>query len=410
MTRLVFSGLLAAPLLLVASLTAGPAENGIRFFEERVRRDPDDFIAWNQLADRYQRQLRHTGDDRFIGLMRQAAEQSLKAVPAEQNTGGLAALAQAMLTAHRFAETRDAARQLQELLPGKPRPLELLADAALELGEYEEARKLCEELKNLGGTGISAEPRLARLEIIAGHNDNAREHFENGLTVAQNSTMAQPDIIAWFHLQLGELAFKTGAWEKAAEHYADAEKASPDWSAIADHLAELHAARGQIPEAIALYEKLVARTPRPEFFQALGDLHTLANEPEKAAQSLARAEEAYLRSTSEGAVHFFHHLAGFYADSKPEPAKAIEWARKDLELRKSIYAWDALAWALYKNGQAAEAAEAAGKTLATGTRDPHLLYHAGLVRLAAGDILGGRTALQEATAINPRFNTFHVHR
>jgi tetratricopeptide (TPR) repeat protein len=410
MTRLVFPVLFVVPLLLVVSLMAGPAENGIRFFEERVRRDPDDFISWNQLADRYQRQLRRTGEERFIGLMRQAAEQSLKAVPAEQNTGGLAALAQAQLTAHRFADARNTARQLRDLLPDKSRPLELLVDAALELGEYEEARKLCEELKNLGEAGIAVESRFARLEIIAGHNDRAREHFENGLNQAAEYAATQPNLIAWFHLQLGELAFKTGDWEKAAEHYASAEKAAPDWYAAADHLAELHAARGQIPEAIALYEKLTARTPRPEFFQALGDLHTLANEPEKAAQSLARAEELYLRSTSEGAVHFFHHLAGFYADSKPDPAKAIEWARKDLELRKSIYAWDALAWALYKNGQAAEAAKAAGEALATGTRDPHLLYHAGLIRLAAGDILGGRTALQEATAVNPRFNTFHVHR
>src|SRR6185295_10574381 len=97
---------------------------------------------------------------------------------------------------------------------------------------------------------------------------------------------------------------------------------------------------------IALYERLVERVPRPEFFQALGDLQALANEPDKAARSLAQAEDAYLKSTREGAVHFAHHLAGFYADSKPDSAKALEWARKDLELRKSIYAWDSLAWAL----------------------------------------------------------------
>jgi predicted Zn-dependent protease len=402
---------LAAFCLALASVRADdPLDGAIRFFEERLKRDPDDFIAWNQLAARYHQKLRRTGEDRFIGLMLQAAEKSLQAIPAAQNPGGLAALAQAHLTAHRFAEARKSAAQLREIQPNKSRPLELLADAALELGEYEEARKLCEELKSLGGTDIAAEPRFARLEIIAGHNDRAREHIEHGLDQAGDYAATQPDLIAWFHLQLGELAFKTGDWEKAAEHYASAEKAWPEWSAIADHLAELRAARGQLSEAIALYEKLAERTPRPEFFQALGDLQTLANEPEKAEQSLTRAEELYLRSTNEGGVHFFHHLAGFYADSKPEPAKAVEWARKDLELRKSIYAWDALAWALYKNGQAAEAAEAAGKALATGARDPHLLYHAGLIRLAAGDILEGRTALQEATAINPRFNTFHVHR
>jgi tetratricopeptide (TPR) repeat protein len=410
MRCLQFVALVVWSLAIVPGRGADPLDGAIKFFEDRVGRDPEDFIAWNQLADRYQRKLRRSGDDRFIGLMREAAEKSLKAIAAAQNPGGLATLAQAQLTAHRFAEARVSATQLLELQPDKPRPLELLTDAALESGDYEEARKVCEELKGLDGAAISAEPRFARIEMIAGHNDQAREHLESGLALAGDYLATQPDLVAWFHVQLGELAFKNGDWEKAAEHYAGAEKAWPEWYVTADHVAELHAARGQIPEAIALYERLVERTPRPEFFQALGDLHTLANESEKATQSLARAEELYLRSTSAGAVHYFHHLAGFYADSKPEPAKAIEWARKDLELRHSIFAYDALAWALYKNGDTAGAAEAAGKALSTGTRDPHLLYHAGLIRMSAGDLEGGRTALQSAAAINPRFNTFHVHR
>ena len=109
-------------------------------------------------------------------------------------------------------------------------------------------------------------------------------------------------------------------------------------------------------------------------------------------------------------MHFYHHLAGFYADSKEDAAQAVEWARKDLALRRSIYAHDALAWALYKKGDAAEAAAESAKALATGTRDPHLLYHAGMIRMASGDIAGGKAAMQQAAAVNPRFNTFHVHR
>ena len=328
----------------------------IRFLEDRVRRDPEDFIAWNQLADRYHRQLRQTGDDRFIDLEQQAAEKSLKAIPADQNPGGLAALAQAQLTSHRFTEAHVSALQLREMQPGKPRPLELLADAAIELGDYDEARKVSEELAKLGGMELSLAPRLAKLEIIAGHSERARTHFEKGLALTAGLTPPQPDLIAWFHIQLGELAFKNGDWERAEKHYASAETAWPEGYSVADHIAELRAAQGRTDEAIALYEKLAARVPRPEFFQALGDLHVLAAHPEKAATWHARAEAAYLQSVQEGAVHFFHHLAGFYADSKEDPAKAVEWARKDLALRHSLYAHDALAWSLYKNGDTKEAA------------------------------------------------------
>ena len=383
---------------------------GIRFLEDRVGSDADDFIAWNQLAERYHRQLRRTGDDRFIERELRAAEMSLKAIPAAQNPGGLTALVQARLTAHRFAEARAAAVELRELQPGKMRPLELLADVAIELGDYVEARKVCEELSKLEDAELSAAPRLARLAIIEGKLDRARELFQQGLARAIGLTPPEQEMVAWFHLQLGELAFKSGDWDSAERDYTEAGEGWPEGYSVEDHLAELRGAQGRTEEAIALYEKLAARVPRPEFFQALGDLCALASKPEKAAEWQARAEAAYLQSVKDGAVHFYHHLAGFYADSKEDAPRAVEWARKDLALRQSIYAHDALAWALYKKGDGASAAAECAKALATGTRDPHLLYHAGMIRMAIGDIAGGKAAMQQAAAVNPKFNTFHVHR
>lgn len=392
------------------SAAVGEGDPAIQFLEDRVWRDSDDFIAWNQLAEQYHSELRRTGDDRFIAREMQAAEKSLQAIPAAQNPDGLAALAQALLTAHRFKEARAAALQLREMPHAKIRPLELLIDAAMELGDYGEARTACEELAKLEGAELSVEPRLAKLAIIEGKLEQAREHWQKGLAHSVNRAATEPETVAWFHLQLGALAFKGGDWDEAEKHYADAGEAWPEGFAVEDHVAELRGAQGRTAEAITLYEKLAARVPRPEFFQALGDLQILAGESEKAAEWHARAEAAYLQSVREGAVHFYHHMAGFYADSKEDAAQAVEWARKDLTLRSGIYAHDALAWALYKNGEAAEASAECAKALATGARDPHLLYHAGMIRMATGDIAGGKRVMQEAAAVNPQFNTFHVHR
>lgn len=389
---------------------ADSGDSGIRFLENRVQRDADDFIAWNQLAERYHRELRRTGDDKFIRLETEAAANSLKAIPAAQNPVGLAAFAQALLTAHRFKEAREVAEQLQAMQPGKARPLELLADAAIELGDYNKARNISDELAKLEGAEISAAGRLAKLSIIEGKPDRARHQFENGLARCADRAAEEQEVIAWFHLQLGELAFKNGDWNAAEKHYSAADGVWPGGYSVTDHIAELRGAQGKTEEAIALYEKLAAKIPRPEFFQALGDLYVLSAQPEKAASWHARAETAYLESVNAGAVHFYHHLAGFYADSKESAEKSLKWARKDIELRQSIYAHDALAWALYKNGESMQAAAECGKALATGTRDPHLLYHAGMIRMAAGDIAGGKEAMQRASAVNPKFNTFHVHR
>lgn len=42
--------------------------------------------------------------------------------------------------------------------------------------------------------------------------------------------------------------------------------------------------------------------------------------------------------------------------------------------------------------------------------DAHILYHAGMIRMSVGDLIGGRAALRQAVEINPRHATFHVHR
>ena len=50
------------------------------------------------------------------------------------------------------------------------------------------------------------------------------------------------------------------------------------------------------------------------------------------------------------------------------------------------------------------------KAVALGTKDAHLLYHAGLIYSRAGSLEQGRAFLRETVAANPRYNAFHVHR
>src|SRR5687767_13110813 len=57
----------------------------IRFLEDRVRRDPEDLIAYNKLAAYYLQLNRETGDVKYLELASRAARASLKVLPAEQN-------------------------------------------------------------------------------------------------------------------------------------------------------------------------------------------------------------------------------------------------------------------------------------------------------------------------------------
>ena len=385
-------------------------ERVIAFLSERVRRDPEDMVALNRLAGEYLGRYRQSGDDGDLLKSQAMAEQSLKSVPESENPGGLAARARARFALHHFDEAREMGLRLVQYDPDKRYPLEILGDAELELGDYDAAEATYRKVESMGEADVNSETRLARLALVRGRRDEARERFAKSVAMARDILPAAPQVVTWCLVQGGQLAFGAGDWESAEKQYLEALKECPqDWGAI-DHLAELRGAQKRYDEAIGLYTALVMRVPRPELYQALGDLCAAAGKADDAAGWRRKALAGYLATVAAGGIQYDHHLAGFFCDSAPNPAQALKWAKKDLAARQSVYAWDGLAWALYQSGQFKPAAEAMDKALAQGTQDSHLLYHASLIYYRAGDAAKGKACLLKAGQVNPKFNEFHVHR
>jgi tetratricopeptide (TPR) repeat protein len=386
------------------------AERVQRFFEDRVRRDPDDIIAQNRLAEIYLQRSRETGDYEWLRRAGEAARRSLASVPAEQNAAGLFNRARVEYDSHHFTAARDLASALTKIEANKSHAFALLGDALLEFGDVDQAAEAYGEMQKRKGDPIEAETRLARLDLARGAHDSARMHFGKALQVARDLSPPSSEIVAWCLVQSGQLAFNTGEWEAAQKNYQAALAERPDDTGALEHLGELRGAQEKYDEAVALYEKVIARTPRPEFWQALGDVYAAMGKLANAGTWRTQARDAYLRNAAEGNAHYFHHLAGFFSDTEENPVEALKWARRDLELRHTAAAEDALAWALYRGGEFAPAAETAKKMLARGSKDAHILAHAGMIFLAAGDPVRGKELLAEAGRINPRHNSFHVHR
>jgi len=123
-----------------------------------------------------------------------------------------------------------------------------------------------------------------------------------------------------------------------------------------------------------------------------------------------RALSGYLGSVSRGDVQYLHHLATFYADVRQDGAEAVRWARRDWELRPNRIAEDALAWALYRNGQLAAALDASHHALSGGDADAHMLFHAATINEAAGHRDEARRLTTLLDTMNPRYRDFHAHR
>jgi hypothetical protein len=58
---------------------------------------------------------------------------------------------------------------------------------------------------------------------------------------------------------------------------------------------------------------------------------------------LQKALAGYLESGRRGEVHYWHHLADYYADVGKDGSQAVVWARRDLQLRANFSTQAALA-------------------------------------------------------------------
>ena len=386
----------------VDSLAAvSPESATLRFLEQRVQSDPLDSVAHTRLSAVCINLMRETGDFAYLDHAMQAARAALAAVPAAQDPAGVAALATSEFESHHFREALALAQQAYAVDPRNTAALGTAGDAQLELGNYAEAETIYHQLSaNESTPPIRA--RLARLAELKGDNRKAIDLLSPFAGTAGDS--------AWYRVRLGELCFRIGDLQKAEAQYEAGRRLRPESFLVLEHLAELRAAQGKFDEAITLYQRVIALAPRGEFFQALGDLYVFMGKSTEAKPWHERALNAYLKSVEQGNAHYYHHLAGFYSDAQENQAEALRWARKDLEVRHSVYARDSLAWALYKNGDFASAAKEAAHALALGTKDAHLLFHAAIIYSRAGELERGSALLQEALAVNPRYNSFHAHR
>jgi tetratricopeptide (TPR) repeat protein len=379
------------------------SEQAIRFLEDRVKRDPDDFIALNKLTGYYLLRLRETGNATWLDLAMRSARNSLKAIPAERNLSGLSLLAQVEMSAHDFASARDHAEQLTHLDSGKGYPYLLLGDALMELGDYDAARKAFRELERRERADVAAKTRLARMAALMGDNALAERLYAGALALAVEAVPPSRETIAWCRWQLGETAFGAGDYEKAEKHYRDSLVTFPDYYRALAGLGRMLAAKGDLNGAIEHYERAVRILPDPAFIAALGDLYQIAGRTKDAESEYALCEQT-ARISSAGGRLYNRQLALFYADHDLKSGEAYQLAKSEYETRRDIYGADALAWTALKAGKIDEARQAVKDALRLGAQDAKLFYHAGMIARAARDGAAAREYLQRALNLNPGFD------
>jgi tetratricopeptide (TPR) repeat protein len=376
-----------------------PIDEVVAFFERRVEAAPASFLDRTQLGIALAEQARERADLALYEDSEAVLRESLRLNP-DSNTTKLA-MGRVLHSQHRFSEARTIANEVWLAEPRSNGALALLGDANFELGEYAVAEDLFHRLAD-DERSAPVVSRLARLAYAIGDPDAAVALAEEALELSR-AIVLRPGEVSFYWFQLGHLRFVTGDVHGAVAVLKTALELDPTDPGASEELAFVYASVGRPADAEAIYRQLLERGPAADIHGAYADLLRARGAEEEAGEQ-ERLGRLLARDTIDRYPAERRHLARFYLSR--DSALAVELAEADLADRADFGAYDTLAWALYHDGQFAQAAETIEDALAVGTLDPALLYHAGAIALANGEDSEAESYLREALSINPRFDPF----
>ena len=244
--------------------------------------------------------------------------------------------------------------------------------------------------------------RVAGLKSVRGDSAGAIVDLERA--IAAGKAAKQPaESIAWAEWQLGSDHFILGKLENAESYYRQSLETYPNYYRALAGMAQVRAAQKNYGEAISLYQKAISILPMPDFAADLGDIYIKVGKPELGKQQYELVE--YIgRLNSLNQALYNRELAYFYTDHDMKLAESLELAKRELDYRRDIYAYDLLAWSLYKNDKVEEARDAIEKALKLGTQDAKLFFHAGMIYHRLGDKPKALKYLRSALETNPHFH------
>lgn len=303
---------------------------------------------------------------------------------------------------HRIDQSRHELNEypgLRESVKGKM----LAADLDFEAGKYDQAWRGYQHMV----LSARAWDTLARLAFFSAKMGEVRKADRLYYEAEEELTAKEMRSYAWVELQRGKLAFEHGRFGSANAHYARAREAYSGFWLVDQHIGDLRRAQGRLRDAAHLYATVVASTRRPEHQQTLGELSSLLGRSAQAEALKRETLVAYVESTARGEVLYYHHLADFYLESNLDSAKALEWAQKDIAIRRNYSTLTVLAWSYFCTGDARKALEISNEAVATRIVDADMLYQAAAINFANGLTTDGKKFLRSAMSVNPEMRKWY---
>lgn len=351
----------------------------------KIKKDPTDIKSILSLTTLFIQEARITGNYMYYDAAALKCVHKVLTLDS-LNCEALTFKSLIYLSQHHFADGLALAEKAHRINPFNAFIYGLLVDGNVEMGQYDSAVANADRMVSVR-PDIRSYSRISYLREIHGDYQGAIE----AMKMAVDAGGQGDETTEWSRVQLGRLYEHTGDLKSAEMHYTIALDERPGYAYALAGLARVAVANKSYPKAIDYYRTADSMINDYSIKEEWADAYALAGKKES-ADSLTAIVINELSKDQQSSLS--NDNIGHYADRELAYAylkinnydKALEHALLEYNRRPdNIDVNETVAWMYYCKKQYAEALPYLRVALKTHSKNPVLLYRAGLIYASTGN-------------------------
>ncbi|MBC3541628.1 tetratricopeptide repeat protein [Rufibacter sediminis] len=371
----------------------------IQGLQRNLREKPNDHRSKLFLALAYMQEARITGDHPYYyPAALKLIDEVLEDNPEEPVMEYEATVAKAsiQLSLHQFDKALETGKAALAINNRGAAVYGVLCDAYVELGQYEDAIAMADQMTALR-PDLKSYSRVSYLREIHGDLPGAIEAME----AAVRAGFPGLEQTAWSQVTLGHLYEKTGDLTKAEFQYQKALSQYNQYAFALSGLGRIALKKGQRKAAQELFVQAANTLPEFTFQEELVRIYVKQGQNAKAAETLEELIAGMEEDQEAGHIVDLE-LANIHLELKKDYATALEYALKEYERRPdNIDVNKTLANIYYHQQNYAKASAHIQKATRTNSQDAELLCLNGLIAYKTNKLADGQHLIRKSFTINP---------
>ncbi len=347
-------------------------------WDGKIRPDSMQLISFGVVASQYNNYFQATGDIAYLKKAEQALSKAVE-IAAIGKSGYYRALARNFISQHRFREAEMLADSARKWGSGVEETQSLMFDIQMELGDYEQAEKYLDSIKDISNFGYLI--RLAKWNDHLGDLESTISFMEKALEKAENSK--NNDLRLWAYTNLADYYGHAGRISDSYEHYLKALALDPQNAYAKKGIAWILFSYEKNPqEALRILDSVTRNYKAPDYYLLKAQIASYMGDDIARLSNLDDYFQA-VRDPAYGAMYNAYNVA-IFIDETQQYEEALKIAREEVRNRPVAHSYGLLAYAYLKKGEIGKALAITEQHIVGKTFEPAVLLYAAEIYKAAG--------------------------